>query len=66
MKIFIVTLFPEMFEGFVSTGMMRKAAENKLVEFDIVPLRDFGLGREIKSMIFPTAVEMEWFYAQSQ
>jgi len=44
MKIHIITLFPEMFEPVLNTSMMWKAQDKKLVEFDLVNLRDFGLG----------------------
>ena len=44
MKIQIITLFPDMFKGVVNTGMLRKAQELKLVDFNIINLRDFGVG----------------------
>ena len=44
MKFTIITLFPEMFEQVLGTSMMRKAQEKKLAEFELVNLRDFGLG----------------------
>jgi tRNA (guanine37-N1)-methyltransferase len=44
MLIQFVTLFPEMFSGFTETGMMRKAVEQKAVEFSLINLRDFGIG----------------------
>lgn len=44
MKFSIITLFPEMFEGVIGTSMMYKASKNKLVEFEIINLRDFGIG----------------------
>lgn len=43
-KIQIITLFPEMFEGVLNSSMMWKAQKEKLVEFRIINLRDFGLG----------------------
>lgn len=43
-KIQIVTLFPEMFEGVLNTSMMWKAQKEKAVIFDLINLRDFGLG----------------------
>jgi tRNA (guanine37-N1)-methyltransferase len=45
MFIQFVTLFPEIFTGFISTGMMRKAYEQGVVKFQLVNLRDYGLGR---------------------
>lgn len=44
MKIFIITLFPEMFKGPFAHSMLWKAQEKKLAEFELVNLRDFGLG----------------------
>jgi tRNA (guanine37-N1)-methyltransferase len=44
MKIQIITLFPEMFEGVLNTSMLWKAQEKNLVEYDLINLRDFGLG----------------------
>lgn len=43
-KIQIITLFPEMFEGVLNSSMMWKAQKEKIVEFRIINLRDFGLG----------------------
>jgi tRNA (guanine37-N1)-methyltransferase len=44
MKIQIITLFPEVFEPYLHTSMMLKAEVNGNVSFDIINLRDFGLG----------------------
>ena len=44
MKIQIITLFPEMFEGVLNTSMLRKAQEQKLVDYKLINLRDFGIG----------------------
>jgi tRNA (guanine37-N1)-methyltransferase len=44
MKIQIITLFPEMFNGVLNTSMLWKAQEKKLVEYSLINLRDFGLG----------------------
>ncbi len=44
MKIQIITLFPEMFENVLNTSMLWKAQEKKLVEYELINLRDFGLG----------------------
>ncbi len=44
MKIQIITLFPGMFEGVLNTSMLRKAQEKKLVEYELINLRDFGVG----------------------
>ncbi len=44
MKIQIITLFPEMFEGVLNSSMLRKAQKEKLVEYELINLRDFGIG----------------------
>lgn len=44
MKIQIITLFPEMFEGVLNASMMRKAQERNAVSFELINLRDFGSG----------------------
>jgi len=44
MKIQIITLFPEMFGGVLNTSMLWKAQDKKLVEYDLVNLREFGIG----------------------
>ncbi|MGV9001650.1 MAG: tRNA (guanosine(37)-N1)-methyltransferase TrmD [Candidatus Saccharimonadaceae bacterium] len=43
-KIQVVTLFPEMFEGVLNTSMMWKAQKEAAVEFNLINLRDFGIG----------------------
>jgi tRNA (guanine37-N1)-methyltransferase len=44
MKIQIITLFPEMFDGVLNTSMLWKAQEKNLVEYSLINLRDFGIG----------------------
>lgn len=44
MKIQIISLFPEMFEGVLNASMLWKAQEQNAVEFAYVNLRDFGVG----------------------
>lgn len=44
MKIYIITLFPEMFAGVLNASMLHKAQEIGAVQFEYVNLRDFGLG----------------------
>ena len=43
-KIQVITLFPEMFDGVLNSSMMWKAQDQKVVEFRMINLRDFGLG----------------------
>lgn len=44
MKIYIVTLFPDLMTPYLSASIMKKAAECGAVTFATIPLRDFGLG----------------------
>lgn len=44
MKIQIITLFPEMFEGVLNSSMLWKAQKENLVEYNLINLRDYGLG----------------------
>ena len=44
MKFTIITLFPGMFEGVLNQSMLWKAQDRKLVEFELIDLREFGLG----------------------
>lgn len=43
-KIQVITLFPEMFEGVLNNSMMWKAQKEGAVAFELINLRDFGLG----------------------
>lgn len=44
MKIQIITLFPEMFDGVLGSSMLWKAQDRQIVEYSFINLRDFGLG----------------------
>lgn len=44
MRIQIITLFPEMFDGVLNNSMLWKAQEQKAVQFEFINLRDFGIG----------------------
>lgn len=44
MKITILTLFPEMFEGFVSESIIGRAQKNKIVTIKTESLRKWGIG----------------------
>ena len=41
MKISILTLFPDLYEPFVKTSLVSKAAENKLIDIDLTNLFSF-------------------------
>lgn len=42
MRIDILTLFPEMFNGFLSESIIKRAIEKKLVEINIINFRDYS------------------------
>ena len=41
MKITILTLFPEMFDGFINTSIIKRALAKESVELELVNIRDF-------------------------
>lgn len=43
-KIQVITLFPQMFTGVFNASMLWKAQDRDIVEFNLIDLRDFGLG----------------------
>ena len=45
MKISILTLFPEMFEGPFDYSIIKNAQEKKKVDIEFINIRDFGIGR---------------------
>ena len=44
MKIQIITLFPDMFTAVLGTSMLWKASDRGLAQYELINLRDFGLG----------------------
>jgi tRNA (guanine37-N1)-methyltransferase len=44
MKVQVISLFPEMFDGVLNTSMLWKAQDKDIVKFSHINLRDFGLG----------------------
>ena len=45
MRFDILTIFPDMFEAYISTGVLGRAVENGLVEIGITNIRDFAFDR---------------------
>ncbi len=45
MKIQLITLFPDMFTGVLNSSMLWKAQNNGAVEFGVIDLRQFGIGK---------------------
>lgn len=44
MKIQIITLFPDMFTGVLGASMLWKAQDHGIVSYELIDLRQFGLG----------------------
>ena len=42
MKIDILTLFPEMFDGFLNTSIIKRALDNKYVDIKVHNFRDYS------------------------
>ena len=51
MRITVLTLFPEMYESFLSTSIIGRALKRELVTVDFVQIRDFALDKFKQSMI---------------
>ncbi len=47
MKITFLTLFPEIFTPILSSSILGRAQSKGLVEYDIVNIRDFGIGNHL-------------------
>ena len=45
MRISILTLFPQMFQGPFDFSIIKKAREKGKVEINLIDIRDFGIGR---------------------
>jgi len=45
MKITILTLFPEMFQGPFNLSIIKRAKEKKLINIKYINIRDFGIGK---------------------
>lgn len=44
MKIQIISLFPEVFAPYLATSMLWKAQDRQIVQYELINLRDYGLG----------------------
>ena len=47
MKITIVTLFPEYFDSFQTTSIIKRALEHQRVELELVNFRDYTLDKHL-------------------
>ena len=53
MRIDVLTLFPEMFEGVLSAGVLGRAAERGLLEFCVTDIRDYSEDKHRKADDYP-------------
>lgn len=53
MKISIITLFPEMFDGFIETSIINKAILRELVSIDVIDMRSFTLDKHNRVDDYP-------------
>lgn len=45
MKITVLTLFPEIFELYLSQTILKRASENSIVDYDIINIRDYTIDK---------------------
>jgi len=53
MKFKILTLFPEIIEGFFNSSIMAKAVDRGLIEYDIINIRDYAFDKHKKCDDYP-------------
>ena len=53
MKIDVLSLFPEMFEGVLHSSIMKKAQDNDAVSFDVTDFRDYSADKHRKVDDYP-------------
>ena len=63
MKISILTLFPEMFDNFKTSSIIKRAIDKSLVEIEIINIRDFQKTNTKKLMILLMVGVLEWLCA---
>lgn len=51
-KFIVLTLFKEMFDGFLSTSVIKRAVDEEKVSVDVIDIRDFSLNKH-KKVDFP-------------
>lgn len=53
MKINILTIFPEIFDGWTNTGMIKQALDRNLVEINVIDIRDYTTNKHKKVDDYP-------------
>ncbi|MGN1399441.1 MAG: tRNA (guanosine(37)-N1)-methyltransferase TrmD [Erysipelotrichaceae bacterium] len=53
MKIKIMTIFPEMFEGFINTSIIKRAIEKGLIEIEVIDFREYSTDKNKRVDDYP-------------
>lgn len=53
MRIDVLTLFPEVFNGFTQTSIMKRGIDRKIIDIHITNIRDFSLDKHKKTDDYP-------------
>ncbi|MFZ7121181.1 MAG: tRNA (guanosine(37)-N1)-methyltransferase TrmD [Eubacteriaceae bacterium] len=53
MKFYVLTLFPEMFENFLNTSIIKKGIEKNLITVEFLNIRDFSKNKHKKTDDYP-------------
>ena len=53
MKFFVLTLFPEMFDSFLNTSILKKSIDKGLIEVELINIRDFTEDKHNKTDDYP-------------
>lgn len=53
MKFFVLTLFPEMFDSFLNTSILKKSIHKGLIEVELIDIRDFTEDKHNKTDDYP-------------
>ena len=61
MKIDILSLFPEMFDGFLKTSIIKRAIDKEVVDIQIHNFREFTHDKHNMSMIILMEEDKEWY-----
>lgn len=61
MKFNVLTLFPELFEQYLSQTILKRAAEKDIINFNIVNIRDYARNKHSQMDDILLEGVLEWF-----
>ena len=61
MKIDILSLFPEMFDGFLKTSIIKRAIDKEVVDIQIHNFREFTHDKHKHVDDYPYEEDKEWY-----